>query len=177
MNPAHVFHVSERDDIQVFYPRPPPSMDAGVSEDVVWAIDYAHLANYLTPRDCPRVTFGRGPGTGEADAEAYLKDSIRRVVVIEAGWLERLLATPLFLYAFTRSPVWRLADASAGYYVANQPVVPVDLLRIDDAAAALAALDAELRIEPNLWRLIDKISASTLEFSILRKRNAAPRPA
>jgi hypothetical protein len=70
-----------------------------------------------------------------------------------------------------------LADASAGYYVANQPVIPVDLLRIDDAAAALAALGAELRIESNLWSLIDRISTSTLEFSILRKRNAAPRPA
>ena len=52
-----LFHVSERTGIARFEPRPPPSLDAGVSDDVVWAIEARLLANYLLPRDCPRVTF------------------------------------------------------------------------------------------------------------------------
>lgn len=177
MNPTHVFHVSEEANIGAFHPRPPPSLDAGVGEDVVWAIDHAHLPNYLTPRDCPRVTFGRGPQTSEADAARFLTGVSGRVVVIERVWLQRLLSTPLFVYAFENGPHWRALSIGAGYLVSEIAVTPIDRIRIDDPIAALMAMGAELRVQDNLRDLIDLVAASTLDFSIIRKRNAQERKA
>jgi hypothetical protein len=176
MNPSHLFHVSEEANIEVFHPRPPPSPDSGVAEDSVWAIDYAHLPNYMTPRDCPRVTFGRGPSTTHADAETYLEGVAGRVVVIELGWLDRVRRTPLHIYAFERTPVWRGVDNGAGYFIATEPVTPVDRMTIESPASTLLALGSELRTRVNLWSLIDQVASSSLEFSIIRKRNAMPRP-
>jgi hypothetical protein len=176
MNAAHLFHVSEEPDIAVFHPRPPPLPDAGVFEDVVWAIDHAHLPNYLTPRNCPRVTFGHGPQTCPDDAARFLTGVAGRVVVIERAWLQRLLTTPLFVYAFAVGAHWRALPIGAGYRVSHIAVTPLERIRIDDPLASLSALGGELRVRENLWDLIDLVAASTLEFSIIRKRNAKDRP-
>jgi hypothetical protein len=141
----------------------------------VWAIDHAHLPNYLTPRDCPRVTFGHGPHTSPDDAARFLTGITGRVVTIERAWLQRLLTTPLFVYAFTAGAHWRALPISAGYLVSEIPVTPIERIRINDPLAALMGLGAELRVRENLWDLINLVSASTLEFSIIRKRNAAER--
>lgn len=171
-----LFHVSETPGIQVFHPRPPPSADSGVTEDVVWAIDPAHLPNYLCPRDCPRVTYGRGPGTTEADAERFLSGVAGRVVTIESAWLERVMLTPIHVYVFRSGVTWRPLPIGAGYLVSTESVTPVDCMRIDTPAEAIVAQDAELRVRANLWDLIDLVAASSLDFSIIRKRNAQPRP-
>jgi RND superfamily putative drug exporter len=42
--------------------------------------------------------------------------------------------------------------------------------------AALLGRGCELRVCANLWTMIDLVTTSTLEFSIIRKRNALPRP-
>ena len=46
---------------------------------------------------------------------------------------------------------------------------------IDDAIAAILRRGVELRVLPNLWALRDAVVESTLEFSIIRWRNAQPR--
>jgi hypothetical protein len=171
-----LFHVSEEPDISVFRPRPPPSPLAGVAVDVVWAIDDAHLGNYLTPRDCPRVTFGRGPSTTDADAARFLSGVTGRVVIIESAWLDRALTTPIHVYAFERGPQWRQHDPGAGYFTSPEPVVPASVRRIDQPIAAMLRHGCELRVCANLWAMIDLVTTSTLEFSIIRKRNALPRP-
>jgi hypothetical protein len=176
MNPDHLFHVSEEPDIREFHPRPSPSDNAGVTSPIVWAIDNAHLPNYLTPRDCPRVTYGRGQDTTASDAEAFLQGVTGRVVVIELGWLERVRRTPIHVYAFERSPDWTCIDTGAGYWVSETSQAPVDCISIVSPVSALLAMGAELRVRPNLRRLIDAVTASSLEFSIIRKRNALPRP-
>ena len=48
-----LFHISDEPGVHVFMPRratAAPGLGA-----VVWAVDDAHLPNYLLPRDCPRV--------------------------------------------------------------------------------------------------------------------------
>jgi hypothetical protein len=41
---------------------------------------------------------------------------------------------------------------------------------------ALTARGVEVRILPSLWSLHDAVAKSTLQFSMIRMRNARPRP-
>lgn len=108
-----LFHVSERAGIARFEPRPPPSLDAGVADEVVWAIEARLLANYLLPRDCPRVTFHATAATTPADvARFFAAGQPRHAVVIEQAWAERVRAAELRLYEFPPA-TFALADATA----------------------------------------------------------------
>ena len=82
MAKPRLFHVSEEVGIGRFELRPPPSPDAGVVGDAVWAVAESHLVNYLTPRDCPRITFRAGPDTSDADKARFLAGA-ERVVAFE----------------------------------------------------------------------------------------------
>jgi hypothetical protein len=178
MNPAHLFHASEEHDIATFHPRPPPSPEVGPYYDCVWTIEHNFLVNYIAPRDCPRVIFRRRGNTSDADAERLLGASnAAHIMTIERGWLERAQTTAITLYAFERGPHWQLFDANAGVYLARETVKPVARHLIPNPVAALATYGCELRIVDNLWPLIDDVVASTMRFSIIRKRNAQPRQA
>lgn len=168
-----LFHVSEEAGIARFAPRPPPSTDAGVTGDCVWAVDEDHLVNYLLPRDCPRITYGRGPQTTEADAERFLMGA-RRVVAFEAAWLERVKACTLRVYEM---PVetFDLALGEAGYWISREAVIPLAERVGTDLIATLLKAGAEVRVLQDFWPLSDAVAASSLEFSIIRKRNAFPR--
>ena len=93
---------------RVRFPRPLPT----APEPVVWALDAAHLRNYLLPRDCPRVTFYAGPQTTEADRARFLRGSAA-VIVIEDGWLSRLRACRLYCYHLPAEP-FECVDDCAG---------------------------------------------------------------
>jgi hypothetical protein len=169
------FHVSERAGIARFEPRPPPSLDAGVSDDVVWAIEARLLANYLLPRDCPRVTFHATAATTPADvARFFAAEQPRHAVVIEEAWAARVRATVLRLYEFPPAK-FTLADATAAYWVSREPVVPLLETGVADLPAAIEATGAEFRTVPSLWPLRDAVFASTLGFSFIRMRHAQPR--
>ena len=45
----------------------------------------------------------------------------------------------------------------------------------DDLIAELLRRGVELRFVPSLWQLRDVVVASSLEFSLIRMRNALPR--
>jgi Family of unknown function (DUF6886) len=164
-----LFHVSEDATIAVFHPRPAPATapDAGA---IVWAIDESHLANYLLPRDCPRVTFGAGPSTTGEDLRRFAVGN-GRIVVIEADWLRRVCACTLHVYELP-SEGFRLLDRTAGYWVTTAPVAPLRMASIDDLPSAIVARGAELRIVHRLWPLHDAIAQSTLAFSMIRMRHA-----
>lgn len=164
-----LFHVSERSDIAHFAPRDP----AHGGEPVVWAVDQAHLRNYLVPRECPRVTFFATALTSAADRREFLVHT-SAVVGIEAGWVDRIGATTLYLYRFTPQG-FECRDAGAGYFVSRAPVTPERVDRIDDVFDALAATGAHVQITENLWPLHDAVAASSLQFSMIRMRNALPR--
>ena len=164
-----VYHVSEEPNIEVFEPRPVN----GVGEPLVWAIDEARLRNYLVPRECPRVTFYAGPRTSALDRERFLGSSVA-VVAIEAAWLLRVQSCRLFCYHLPGEG-FTSYNETAGYLVSRTAVKPVSVECIDDAVAAILERGVELRILPSLWSLRDAVIASTLEFSIIRWRNASSR--
>jgi hypothetical protein len=141
----------------------------------VWAIDASRLRNYLVPRECPRVTYYAGGDTTDVDVERFLASSTA-VVTIEQEWFERLRSCQLYCYHLP-ADTFECVDECAGYYVSPVAVVPACVEVIDDVIAELARRGVELRIVPNLWRLRDAVVASTLQFSIIRMRNARPREA
>jgi hypothetical protein len=144
-----------------------------VSEDCVWAVDKAHLRNYLFPRDCPRITFAAGPSTTDEDRARFLPDA-DKVAAVEHGWLERLRAASIHIYELPPEP-FRLADEPAGYWVSMRAVTPLSERTETDLVAALAAGGVQLRLLEDFWPLCDAVMASTLEYSIIRARNALPR--
>lgn len=168
-----LFHVSEDAGIARFEPRPPPSPDAGVVGDAVWAVAESHLVNFLTPRDCPRIAFRAGPHTSEADKARFLAGA-ERVVAFEEDWLERVRACTLYLYEMPPA-TFEEALPEAGYWISREAVTPVGVVAQSDLMSALAQAGADVRILKDFWPLADAVAASSLQFSILRKRNARPR--
>jgi hypothetical protein len=167
-------HVSEDGGIGLFEPRPPPNPAAGVADPVVWALDADRLANYLVPRDCPRVTFAAGPRSTAADVARFIGPGGRaRVVAVEQAWLEAIRTCRLYCYDLPGEG-FVLQDAIAGYWLARQPVVPLGCRELTDAPAALAERGVELRVRADLLELHDAVAASSLDFSMIRMRNAAP---
>ena len=165
-----LFHVSEEAGIERFEPRPSPNADGLV----VWAVDAARLRNYLVPRECPRVTYYAGRGTTAADVERFLGPS-PAVIAVESAWLERLRACRLYCYDLPPE-AFECLDECAGYFVSRGSVVPTQVQVIEDVLAALCSRGVELRFLPDLWPLRDAVVSSTLRFSVIRMRNAAPRP-
>lgn len=162
---GHLFHVSEEPAITEFVPRQTPHRP----QPVVWAIAESHLAAYLAPRDCPRISFYANEQTTEADKRCFLGGS-RRVLAIQRDWYARLRQTTLYLYELP-SESFRLHDPIAGYCIAENTVNPVHIIRVDDVVDALLERGVELRILSSLLPLHDAVTASSLAFSIIRWRN------
>lgn len=166
-----LFHVSEESGIEKFEPRG----SIYTAEHVVWAISEARLHNYLVPRDCPRVTFYAGSETSAADVERFLGSS-PAVVAIESAWFQRLRSCRLSCYHLPPD-TFECLDECAGYFISRVPVVPARVEMIDDPIAELIKRNVELRLVPDLWPLRDEVVKSSLQFSIIRMRNALPRAA
>jgi hypothetical protein len=169
MTPHMVFHVSEEPGIDRFDPR-----DSDIARaPVVWAIDASRLRNYLVPRDCPRVTYYAGPRTTAADIERFLGSS-EAALAIEETWLERLRSCRLYCYSLPPDS-FECFDECAGYFISRVPVVPASVDVVDDAVSALLGRGVNLRVVADLWPLRDAVVASSLQFSVIRMRNALPR--
>jgi hypothetical protein len=167
-----LFHVSDYPGLKSFEPRPVPSPDTGVTGDAVWAIDEDHLPNYLWPRDCPRVTYTATDRTSPEDIAKFFDNTkARRVIVLEQGWLGRIGREPIYVYEMpVRS--FELIDASAGYYIARETVVPLAERELRDPLTEVADRGCEIRLVPDLWSIRDAVTNSTLDYSIIRMRNA-----
>lgn len=173
MPKPHLFHVSEEAGIARFEPRPPPSPDAGVTGDCVWAVAQSHLVNFRLPRDCPRICFRAGSDTSEADRARLLGDA-RIVVAVEEAWAARIAATTLYIYEMPPES-FEEALPEAGYWISRQAVTPLAERAQRDLFQALENAGARVRRLADFWPLADAVAASTLQFSIIRKRNARPR--
>ncbi|WP_042224745.1 DUF6886 family protein [Oceanobacillus manasiensis] len=168
-----LFHVSEESNIDVFHPRIPERGDLDKNKPLVWAVDENCLANFLTPRNCPRVCFQISPKTTIEDRKAYLKLS-NHVVAVEKAWLQRINETTLYLYEFG-SEGFKLQDESAGYYVSEIIQTPSRKIVIEDIVHVLSKYNVELRKLERLWELHDNIINSSFRWSMCRMRFAQPR--
>ncbi len=161
-----IFHVSEEPGIERFEPRIPESG----GPPVVWGIDEEHLRNYLLPRDCPRVTYCANRKSSAADVDRFLGSS-NSVIAVENIWLERIRLRSLFCYRLSPD-TFKCVDECAGYFTSEESVIPIAVKTFDDVFIELAERGVEIRLVPNLWYLHDTIAASTLQFSMIRMRNA-----
>lgn len=168
-----LYHFSEDPSIEAFAPHVAPTSTR--AEPLIWTVDEAHKSSYWFPRQCPRACcwVGDRPVTERGAALVGLGGA-RRLHAIESGWLERMRACRLYVYAFDPAP-FTLELPEAGFWCARETVRPVSVEPVGDLLALHAAGGIELRIVPNLWPLIDAIVASGLEFSITRRHNALPR--
>jgi hypothetical protein len=168
-----VYHVSDQAGIKLFEPRPAPERSA-ISGDAVWAVDERHLPNYLLPRDCPRVCLSRNANTTEEDVQRFFGyTTANRIICVEWNWLAAIRDAVLYIYRLDSSP-FECIDAGAGYYVSRKAVSPNSSTVISDVFDELKARDVELRFVSDLWPIHEAAAKSTLEFSMIRMRNAKP---
>ena len=171
--PEVLYHFSE-DPITRFEPH--VAATSVLPDAYVWALHPDKRYIYLFPRDCPRVTYYIDGTTTEDDRQRFFAHTeATKVVAIETGWLQRLRETVLYRYEFAPDGFVSHHEG-AGYWVSRQTVLPMRVEPVGDLLAALAATGAEVRVTPSLWPLYEAVVASTLGFSIVRFRNAAPRP-
>jgi hypothetical protein len=166
-----LFHVSAESGTRRFQPRPAPA-PSKVVDAIVWAIDEAHLPNYLLPRDCPRVTYRPRPTTSADDCARFFTGRASHIVAISADWLERAIDCVLFLYQLPAHS-FELLDMSAGYWVSREPVEPDSAIELRQPLLEIARRGVELRVVPNLWELREAVLRSTVDFSIIRMKLAA----
>jgi hypothetical protein len=168
---AHaLWHVSEDDSIRRFEPHRAPT--SSLDEPLVWAVDTRHLPLYWFPRDCPRATFWAVSATSDYDVRRFLGgDRSRRVHVVEPEWLPEL--------GKTRVVAYRLPDESFErwdrFWISREPVEPLELVELGDLVARHERAGIALRTEPDLLRLWDEVTHSTLDYSGIRLRNARMR--
>jgi len=93
------------------------------------------------------------------------------VITVENGWYERIKETTLYCYEFLPDG-FSLLDGCAGYYISYDPVIPIAISTIPDIMAELLSRNIELRFTPSLIKLAEAVSKSSLNFSIIRMRNA-----
>ena len=171
-----LFHVSEESNITQFVPRTPLRNDLDKSKGLVWAINEYCLPNFLTPRDCPRVTYYASDKTTENDISRFFSSSSRHCLAIEHAWYGRMQNTALYLYEFDPSNFY-LQDEVAGYYVSEHTETPIGKTEINDSFGELFKRNIEIRLVNNLWDLADAVVKSSLSFSICDMANARPRVA
>jgi hypothetical protein len=147
-----------------------PSLGRFVPRDgKVWAIDTRHLPLYWFPRDCPRATFWANDETSDDDVERWLGgDRLRRVHVIEPRWLARMREATVYAYRMPEE-TFELEDR---FWISAVTVEALERRALGDLLALHADAGIELRIAPGLRALWDAVTASTLDFSSIRLRNA-----
>jgi len=171
--PSELYHFSEDPAIQCFEPH--VAATSAVSEPLVWAIDADHSHIYYFPRNCPRVTFYAGESTSAEDVQRFLSlTTARHVAAIESAWLPAMREVHLYRYQLPAES-FAMRDEGAGYWVSRQTVQPLAVEPVSDLLDALVAAGVELRVTASLWPLYEAVIASTLQFSIIRWRYAAPR--
>lgn len=168
-----LYHFSEEPDIRIFEPRTLYNQKDEPAK--VWAIDAHHAPHYYFPRECPRICIEAGESTTEEDVHMFFGMSrSRRMIAIEAGWYERVRTGCIYRYHFDPTD-FRLFDPNAGYYIATKPVTPAHIDRMDDLIPSILQEGIELRVTPSLMPMQERVMASTVNFSMIRMRNAVDK--
>lgn len=170
MTSEYLYHFSEDPSIERFVPR---SVRIGPSDEaLVWAVDMAHCHQFYFPRDCPRVVISKSPSTSAEDTQIFFGHTTAEVVAaIESRWLRRMRSTTVYRYTLPAEG-FTMRNGSAGYWVSEHECRPLEVEPIRDLMAALVDAGVDLRIMPSLVSLRDAVIESTVEFDIIRWRNA-----
>ena len=173
--PVEVLHFSEDPSITGFVPH--VAATAQTPAPYVWAVDAEQAPSYWFPRQCPRMMAWDGPDTTPNDRDRFLgPGGGERVHAVEYAWLERIRTVRLYVYRLPASRFRPIGEPTAYAMVAEEPVTPLGPPEpVGDLFAAHAEAGIQLRVLPNLWLFADAVTASTMEFSGIRMRNAAPR--
>ncbi|UVI32756.1 DUF6886 family protein [Paenibacillus spongiae] len=168
----NLYHFSEEPDIAVFKPR---KLEYRSDEPaMVWAIDEFHAPHYYFPRECPRVCIWPKEDTTDADLQRFFGQSgTTRIVAIETAWYERMKKAVIYRYRFNTDS-FSCHTPDAGYYISLNTVEPYSVDRLDSLPEQIIALGIELRITPSLRPLQAVIPSSTVNFSMIRMKNATP---
>ncbi|HEX6468400.1 MAG TPA: hypothetical protein VF069_04840 [Streptosporangiaceae bacterium] len=172
--PFALWHFSEDPSLGTFRPHTPNTNPE--APPLVWAVDTRHAPMFWFPRDCPRGCIWPVSTTTPGDRERFFGQSAAgRVHVVEAGWLRRI--RDCRLYAYRMPPeAFRPHDTVGGYWVSGEEVDAIDRVVVDDLLGRHADAHIELRVTPTIWPFWRRVTASTVEFSGSRLRNAAPHP-
>jgi Family of unknown function (DUF6886) len=164
---TELWHVSEDPAIEVFHPQ--RNEVHALEEPLVWAVDTHYWWLYWFPRDCPRACFEAGEDTTDEDVEGWLDgDRMRRVAVVENGWLGRFRAARVYAYRLPPETF----EPWDKFFVSRETVVPLELVELGDLLSRHADAGNELRVAPALYPLWDRVIETTLDFSGIRLRNA-----
>ena len=166
-------HVSEESNIELFIPRIPYRNDMDKSKGLVWALTEHQLKKFLTPRDCPRITYCSTEKSTQDDIDKFFSSSSRYCLAIENGWYKKMASTTLYAYEFDIANFY--FDERAGFYVSDQTENPVSVTKYEDLFDELFKRDIEVRILNNLWGLVEAVEKSSLHLSLCRMGNAKPK--
>jgi hypothetical protein len=174
--PGQVLHFSEDPTITRFVPH--VAATAEQSQAYVWAVDATRAPDYWFPRDCPRAMAWTTETSAPADRERIIgPGGGERVHAVEYRWLDAIRTVRLYAYRLPADRFAPIGEPVPHAVVATEPVDPLgppepvgDLFRLHEEAGIL------LRVLPNLWPFWTAVVGSTLGFSGIRLRNAAPEP-
>jgi hypothetical protein len=172
--PGQVLHFSEDPTITRFVPH--VAATAQQPEAYVWAVGWDRAPDYWFPRACPRAMAWTTATTAPADRDRILgPGGGERVHAIEYRWLDAIRTVRLFAYRLPADRFRPFGEPVPHAVVATEPVAP---LEPPEPVGNLFALHEEagiqLRVLPNLWPFWTAVAGSTLGFSGIRLRNAAP---
>ena len=174
-----LFHFSEEAGLKRFEPRPvrtPSARAAGrewLNGPLVWAIDAAHEALYLFPRDCPRVLIWATETTTAEDRSHWLGQAAM-VAFVERAWIHRLQHGEIWRYHLPQATFEDLGDA--GMWVSRSPVEPLGADHLTDLPGQLALRGVTLTPVTSLASL-RQLWDTSLHASGIRLRNSASPPA
>lgn len=154
---TYLYHVSDQANIDCFYPRPPSRKDLDPDVPLVWAIDEAHLPNFLTPRNTPRVCYSHPPD----------ENGMRGLVAIQKDHLADLVNATLYVYVFSAKD-FELQDATAGFYTSRLAQEPLRCLVVTDLVAELSKHARKLVVLDNLWPLAQEVVKTSYDWSLCR---------
>lgn len=168
----NLYHVSEEPGIEIFETRPAPQVYDQITGFVVFAVSDIMLHNYLLPRDCPRVCYYAKTNSSQEDIDKYIGNTDKKYIInVDERWIDRINNSKMYLYEMPYES-FELLDEGAGYYVSYKTIKPINMFTIVNLKEELEKRNAELRALPSLKLLSKEISFSTLQFSIIRMRNA-----
>jgi hypothetical protein len=171
--PFKLWHFSVNPSLDRFSPKPVAADPQGPA--LVWAVDARHAPMFWFPRDCPRGCIWPVGTTTPHDRDRFFaQTAASRIHVTESGWLQRLREARLFAYELPIDE-FRPHDVG-GYWITDQPVDAISQEPIDDLIGRHAQAGIELRITPSIRPFWRQVVDSTVEFSGMRLRNAAPHP-